>query len=277
MNSDCDAKHGIHLTKDLNVALSGKNSKVFDIPGFVPRFQTGFKLRVFDWQKYANTPGYCPADDALSQSIDLQGVWEAFETVLVLDILDLGKKEKDVIVDIGCNVGWYSLIAGVKGYIHQIAYECDKDIIELFEYNCRLNHVNIDLRKVKINDDVAKLKIPDQREIHFLKCDIEGMERFAINMCADLFKEKRIKYAMIEVSPCFNDSYPELCGKIVKWGYKAFRVPNKGMKHMAEYEVQPLETLKKHYKVDASTETEWRDYLKTIHQDDFIFIREDLV
>jgi FkbM family methyltransferase len=77
------------------------------------------------------------ADRHVSRRLREEGIWEPYETALVLAALQPG----DVFVDVGANIGYYPVIAagnvGPGGAI--LAFEPDPDNFRLLEENLRLN------------------------------------------------------------------------------------------------------------------------------------------
>lgn len=57
------------------------------------------------------------ADEHVSESIATAGVWEPFESELILRLLGAFGADGTVpiFVDCGANIGWYSVLAGVNG------------------------------------------------------------------------------------------------------------------------------------------------------------------
>jgi FkbM family methyltransferase len=77
------------------------------------------------------------ADVHVSAAITASGIWEPRETRLLLETLRPG----DVFVDVGANIGYFSLLAsrlvGATGSV--LAFEPERGNYELLEANCRLN------------------------------------------------------------------------------------------------------------------------------------------
>jgi FkbM family methyltransferase len=78
------------------------------------------------------------ADRHVSRRLREEGIWEPYETALVLAALQPG----DVFVDVGANIGYYPVIAtdrvGPGGAV--LAFEPDPANFRLLEENLRLNH-----------------------------------------------------------------------------------------------------------------------------------------
>lgn len=270
--SICVAEHGEHDTLTIELDLNGKHPGLLDVPGIPERLSQRMKFTIFNAKKYQNTGGYCPADDEVSRSIYIQHIWEAFETVLFLDILSKGNKE-NIVIDVGANIGWYSILAGLKGY-GVAAVEPDADVYPVLYQNVVQNDLtNIFTCRAWVNERTPQLT-SEAETVEFLKVDIEGMEKFAADMCEKLFAAGKINYALFEISPFFNDTYPDLVERIAGYGYRVFQVPTKGFEHLQEYEDEPLATLKKYCEVKAESR---REFVASIRQEDFIFIKSELV
>lgn len=76
-------------------------------------------------------------DRHISRRIREQGIWEPYETSLLLSLLRPG----DVFVDVGANIGYFSVVAasvvGARGVV--FAFEPDPANFSLLEHNVRLN------------------------------------------------------------------------------------------------------------------------------------------
>ncbi len=78
-----------------------------------------------------------PRDLHVSKRIREQGIWEPYESALVLQLLGPG----DVFVDVGANIGYFSLLAaaavGEAGAVH--AFEPDPENFALLQASASLN------------------------------------------------------------------------------------------------------------------------------------------
>ena len=272
----CDAGHTTHATKTITVTLDGQ-PKILDVPEITPRLNRQFNMDVYDWQQYFKTEfgnqvvpifkGYCPGQDVVSFALDVQGVWEGYETCAVLDILS-EKETNNAVVDMGAHLGYYSLLAGTAGY-SGLAYETDPFNLEVLAKNLALNAPKFKIINQWIDEKTPKL--PDM-DIHLLKCDIEGNEKHAVKMVEKLLRAKRIKYLLLEISPCFNQSYPQLVEKVCGYGYRVYEIPHKSWEHTKEYAEQPLKLLKQYCEIPKAGR---RGYVASLHQENFVFIREE--
>jgi len=274
IGDQCLEGHKNHDTLAIDLFLSGEHYGIQDVPPIPKRLETKIKLEVFEWKQYRNSPRYCPADDEFSRSIFRNGVWEGFETSLFLDILDQGNRD-NVVLDFGSQLGWYSILAGLKGY-DVVAYDFCKEIIDLFIKNISLNKLNTKIGLVSgfIDESCSEVYSPGGINVEFLKSDVEGNEQYVYKMTKHLFEQKRINYAMFEISPCFNDSYPKLCHDIISNGYAIYMIPQKGTPHFKEYSEQPLRTIKK-YSLISSGDID--KVIKCIRQENFLFINSNLL
>lgn len=253
--------------------LSGQYEALPDVAGFSEHHQATFTLDVFTPDAGA-APAYGEYDhgrDAVTESLIKQGVWEAQESTVAVDIL---ASTPGVVLDFGAHVGWYTVLAGLFGGHRVVAFESDPDAWGALSVNAARYGVDVTIQpgvgpgspRVVVDGDVA-----------LMKCDIEGMDGWAVECCADLFRERRIRYALIEVSPIFTADgrsdcdYVELVGRLRGCGYRAFRVPPKGWEHNAAYREWPLSTLISH----CGLGEDWAEVVAGCRQDNFVFIRDD--
>lgn len=269
----CEAGHGFHDTLHIDIHLLGEHHGLKDAPKF-DKFlsNAAISFSVFNWKRFKDTKGYCPADDEVSHSIYAHGVWEAWETLLFLQVLSTGDRN-NLVLDFGSNIGWYSVLAGVMGY-RVDAFDADHQINDLFRINMEQNRlIRYKLHESIIDDKSSKLAAYGDKEVEFMKVDIEGSEEYAYKMAKQLYKDKKVRYAIFEISPCFNDSYFELVPEIIAQGYTAYRIPNKG-DDIEKYESDPLKMIKESFLIETS---DWREYIKSFSQENFLFIRNDLI
>lgn len=174
------------------------------------------KMVVYDWNKYKDFKGYCTGQDDISRTLLNIGIWEKNVTSLITAILIEGE-ENGLFIDIGCNVGWYSRIARSFGYRVE-AYDGDKEHLELVAQNAEGSV----LKNVWFDGNTRERV--GSEGIELIKCDIEGNEQYAIKHFENYLRNKLVKNIVMEVSPIFNNSYPQLINKIVSYGYEAFEI-----------------------------------------------------
>ena len=101
----------------------------------IPGMQTALQMYV-----------HGPEDKHVSRKIREQGLWEPFETSLIVSRLNTG----DVFVDVGANIGYFTLIAaslvGDQGQVY--AFEPDPENYRLLEKNCAHNFSQLNVHAV---------------------------------------------------------------------------------------------------------------------------------
>ena len=176
----CQAGHKKHDTMKVNTALG--------------------EMTVWDYKKYMGFSGYCTGQDAVSQVLDKEDYWELNNFKPTNKILKEGDRN-NLVIDIGSHIGWYSKLARNLGY-DVISIEADPENLEL----TKINAPGVDARNIWLDGNTKPLET--DRTIEFVKIDIEGAEEHAISYLKNIITQ--IKNMMMEVSPCFNDSYPAL-------------------------------------------------------------------
>ena len=172
-------------------------------------------FRVWDWELYRGQRGSCTDQDDVSRTLLLYGVWEKEETEAIARRLHPG----DVFLDFGAHIGWFSILAAVRGAtVH--AYEGDAENLDLLRTNARLHGVQdrVTAHLVWVDAD-AYCEIPEG-PIRLVKIDLEGNDDQAIRVLGPALAEGRVEELVVEVSPCFNDRYPAMVEQMRAWGYE---------------------------------------------------------
>ncbi|AHH20835.1 hypothetical protein NONO_c60590 [Nocardia nova SH22a] len=259
----------------LTARLAPAYAELPDVAGFAAQFRRDFDLDVFAPDSAAK-PGYGeydPGRDAVTESLLAQTVWEAQESTLAADIL---AQTAGVVLDFGAHIGWYTVLAALFGAHPVIAFEEHEATREVLEANIRRHSVAADLRP-GVTASTTPFAHDSIGEVALMKCDIEGAEDLAVDACAELFADHRIRYALIEISPIFtadgrsNCDYVAMTGQLLDWGYHLFRIPPKGWEHNDEYREQPVATLIRRCAVGA----DWPAVIAGCRQDNFVFIRSE--
>lgn len=205
--SQCEAGHTTHRIKKVPTRIG-------------PMF-------VYDCDSYEdNIEGYCHGKDDISRTLINKGSWEDQDTDEIIAIL---RKNRDhgvsqTVIDIGCHIGWYSLIAANLGY-SVLSIDRDKEHLHLFSKNAAEHLVP---ERIQTHYHIVgskwsrEVKDFGSKEIELIKIDIEGNEEYAIALIEPLLLMRGVKHIHMEVSPVFNDSYPELVNRIKAFGFKAF-------------------------------------------------------
>lgn len=253
--------------------LAGHYSALPDVAGFAPRYQRSLLLDVLTPDLSA-APSYGEWDygkDAVTESLMLQQVWEAQESTLAVDIL---ANHPGTVLDFGAHIGWYTVLAGVFGDHPVIAFEPEPNMLKALSANADRYNVNITYRGA-VGPSTPQIEVDG--DVALLKCDIEGMDGWAVDACADLFEQHRIRFALIEVSPIFYHDgrgpcdYVAMVGQLRNWGYRVYQIPPKGWTHNDAFREQPLATLKQYRELGS----DWADVIAGCRQDNFVFIREE--
>lgn len=244
-----------------------------DVAGFAPRYRRTLLLDVFRRDPSTN-PSYGGWDygkDAVTESLLAQTVWEAQESTLAVDIL---ANHPGVVLDFGAHIGWYTILAGVFGDHPVVAFEPDPNMLKALSRNADRYSVDVTYRD---GVEPSTPPITVDGDVALMKCDIEGMDGWAVDACATLFQENRIRCALIEVSPIFwhyghgPTDYVKMVGQLQDWGYRVYRIPPKGWVHNDAYRAAPLATLKRYCGLGA----DWADIIRGCRQDNFVFIRPE--
>lgn len=245
-----------------------------DAAGFARRYHAALTLDVLTPDPEEVSLNYGEWDygrDAVSESLITQEIWEAQESTLAVDIL---ATTPGTVLDVGAHIGWYTVLAGVFGDHQVIAFEPDGYMRTALVRNADRYNVDLTIRDA-VGPSTPQLEVGG--DVALMKCDIEGMDCYAVECCADLFKQHRIRYALIEVSPIFtNDGrsgcdYVKMTGRLRDWGYRVYRLPPKGWEHNDAYREQPLATLRRYREVGD----DWAAVVSDCRQDNFVFIRDE--
>ena len=272
----CVLGHEFHESHIVDIDLHGRPPSIPDYPGIPDHLRTQFKIGAWDSWLYADSYTYCQGDDVLSKSLDSDGVWESYDTLLTLDRLYTGD---GAVIDFGANAGWYTHIAAVHGH-EVLAVEADDEFARLLRIGIEANGIQelVHVAKGWIDEESPVLTAVDAPRIRVVKADVEGQEDKCMKVCEDLFAAHLIDYALIEVTPSFRDNYPELVRWVQSFGYNAYVVPDKDWAHsqpgalksaLQKYEDDPLGVTHTRKINDA-------EMLQSVHQVTVMFERESL-
>lgn len=272
---ECRAGHANHETIHIEVNLDGP-TRVPDYPSIPPRLRRRFGMTAYNRAPYLGFPNYCTGQDEISFSLESHGIWEGFETLVVLDILERGDRNR-IVLDFGSHIGWYSLLAASFGY-RVVAFEADAENVRTLRANAQANGFQDLITVVHTWVDERFPDLPADDEVEFMKCDIEGKEGQAVRACGALFQGRKIRHALIEISPVFSspgyevlgvvaNSYTDLSRRIAELGYVIADIPSKGFPGIRDLENDPLGTLHKL----AIRPDQVADYLAGVDQTNFLF------
>lgn len=202
--------------------------------------------------------------DYISNSIIKYKCWEPNLTNIFNSILN--EKNDNVVFDIGCNIGYYSIICSNKcksiysfdGNIsniymlsmstyynninniiinHNIVSDIDnqyfvKNNQEIISKNNNIGGLNFKLSN-EYNYDAKSISLDNFinknniQSIDILKIDVEGHKLNVLKGLINTIKSNIIKYIIIELSPCFNDDSYEILTILKNSNYNIYNIQHK--------------------------------------------------
>lgn len=183
-----------------------------------------FKFEVYDWEKYKDVIGYCTGKDDISRTLINEGYWEKEETPLVLDVLKRGSRE-NIVLDFGAHIGWYTILAASLGYNVE-AFEGDRENAYLTLINHNHNNIETEIKvhPMWIDETTPVQDLMPDKEVQLLKSDLEGKDHEVVRVCEKMFEQRKIHYALIEVSPVLNPEHKDLPDMIKAYGYEVIAI-----------------------------------------------------
>jgi hypothetical protein len=94
-------------------------------------------------------------------------------------------------------------------------------------------------------------------------------------MIGKLLEKQKVDYAIFEVSPVFNDTYPGLTARILEQGYSLYQLPGNNWERNEEFTKDPLGAVKEYCEIKQRG-IELTAYIDSISQENFLFIRSGL-
>lgn len=272
----CQRGHDAHASVLTNVKLGGPHG-YGDYPEVPARLARSFQMYVWDPNIHPVDGGpYCPAHDAVSETIITHNIWEPRETILALDALQPDGGIPPVFVDFGAQVGWFTLLAASSGAM-VLGVEADETNRDLLAASVALNgwEDGVVIKPWRVGPDTPVLTVGDieARRVALAKIDIEGAERDAIRMLQPLIEGGYVERLLVEVSPVFDSYYPDLVAELVDAGYRAYTLPGK-LRPPVSFE-DPAEALAP-FRIDDLGTNKLKALVAGWHQEDVWFVREDL-
>ncbi len=172
--------------------------------------------------------------------------------------LELLQTYNELVVDVGANLGWFSLLAAKKGAKKVVSFEPDSQVNSFFEKSIASNGfgIIIELNKICLMDYVGECpfvesistnvgvsssvrnmtgdrsmrkcstldSIFSNQTIDILKLDVEGAERYILRGATKLLAERRIRNLIIEYNHDAWKDQQEFLEFASDSGFKATRV-----------------------------------------------------
>lgn len=225
----CERGCDNHPTRLVNIQLGGPTA-YGDLTPIPQRFARSFEIEVWDTDltPVDNDPHWCPAHDAVSETILALGVWEPQETAVLMMCWE-AIQSPATFVDFGAQIGWFSTLAATFPHLRVVCIEADPDVCEVLDRNVgRTGLVPGRLMGIRrrIGPRSRAISFPND-DLKIVKIDIEGAEADAIRVLKPEIDAKNVPFILMEVSPCFNDTYPELVTSLMDLGYHAYCLPPK--------------------------------------------------
>lgn len=207
-----------HPTERIMVQLGGL-TPYEDLAPIPMGFATEFLMEVWTGAPDDDLR-WCPASDPVSETIRTLGVWEVSETIVLSSIF--ANNPDHVFLDIGCQLGWFSILAGEYG-IPAMGFEVDPEVADVYVRNTGRPVI-----RGRISD-TSQFEMAGDDLRYVVKIDIEGAEPAAIKMLRPALADSRVDYILIEMSPMFHDGYPALTRKIMSYGMNMGILPAKSV------------------------------------------------
>lgn len=250
-----------HVSRHVDVDLAGEHG-YRDLPQIPERLATQFSLWVWDPEVHPVGPGdYCPARDAVSETIVSHRIWEPRETALTLDVLHDG----DLFLDLGCQIGWYSVLAATIG-AQVVAVDAELANLQLAARSLAEVH-DAARHKTQMVRIAAQSEPFPVRRYRLVKIDIEGAEADAVRMLGPAIDAGTVDHLMLEVSPVFTSGdayhYPRLLASLAASGFELYELPPK------QHHPRPFTTAREYLEsMRLDARPGWQDEVAAWHQAD---------
>lgn len=223
----CERGHHKHTTRTAMIDLRAGHG-YRDLAAVPARLiPEPYRMEVYPPDVYPVDGGpYCPAHDAVSETIVSHRIWEPRETILALQVCQGHVGE--LMVDVGAQLGWFSLLAGACGLEVQ-ALDADAANVDALEQSARTNGWQLRVHALRLRVGPNTPPYLSGTRIRFAKIDLEGAEADALAMLWPTIAGQTLDHLMMEVSPVFKPGthYQDLVARIVACGYDAFLLPPK--------------------------------------------------
>lgn len=153
---------------------------------------------ILDYKMFLN-----PKDEVITPFMYAYRHWEPNETSIIFHNL----KEGDVFIDVGANIGYYTLLAskkvGITGHVY--SFEPETENYELLKQNIILNNLqNVTVEKKAVANKPGRMKLylnPTNKGDHSLRDDKMNRDYQEVDVISldDYFKDKKINFIKIDV------------------------------------------------------------------------------
>ena len=252
----------------VDVSLGGP-TRYMDQPAIPERFRREFKMWVWDDGEAAGelrVGGPAPegADDCVSQTIISHGVWEVPQSIFLMSAIAANPHAR--FVDLGCQIGWFSLLAASFGMKVE-ALDANASALGVLRASAEENGWTKQI--MFVHGEVQRYEPPVLAEPLIVKIDVEGAELRAVQRLSYAFMGKRISHCLMEVSPCFYDYYPNLLAYLFDLGYRGWVMPSKRVPPRVFRDTESF-LLRHCRRLDYLTRASMRDWVQAQHQFDVI-------
>lgn len=229
--ADIGCKRGCehHATVDQRISIGGP-TRYRDLTSIPTRFTQQFDLEIWDTRITPVDGGpYCPARDAVSETILSHGVWEPAETAVLLMCFE--QHPGGLFIDFGSQIGWFSTLALLSN-MNVLALDADPDCVDLTYRNLvRAAPLlsSFGSHRERLGPDVIPFSYDDERvRLPIVaKIDVEGAEQYAVRKLQPLIDGGFVRYMLIEMSPVFNETYLALAHGLMDQRFVGYEMPAK--------------------------------------------------
>lgn len=261
----------MHHSRTVHVDLAQPHG-YRDCPQVPTRLAASFDLVIWDPARHPVDGGpYCPAHDAVSETIVSHGIWEPRETILAAQVCSTAEPDS-LMFDLGAQLGWYTVLAATMG-LHACAVDGEAANLELLERSALLNGLDVLLLEDRIGPGTEPLEMVDGAEVRFAKVDLEGADADGVRMLWPYVEAGLLDHLLVEVSPVFvpGPHYPDLVCRIIDAGYEAYRLPPK---QQPPYSMQSVGAAMAPQLLNSWPREDLRSWVEGCHQEDLWFRRQ---
>ena len=234
---------------------------------------SNINMEIFDYEYYKNLYTDQRFDDEsvgldiISYCLETDKCWEPFQTEITTEILK--NRPKGVFMDIGCQLGYYSILSSIIG-VKTISIDSCGYFLDILKQTIKINNlqnINVIDKNVDSTFDMNDYVSSDDF-ISLMKIDIEGSEHYIIDSLDILFEREKIQNLIIEISPKLNNTYENICRKLNSYGFNIYDIGLSPQRKL-NYNTQHLKDIHK-LKIDIDKIDE---YLQTLScgQSNFLF------